>query len=58
MVSDEPRCTHCGEDRRDMLDQVPRPMWASADVEQFFCKVCGRTFLHWLPPRPQTQAMH
>jgi hypothetical protein len=58
MVSDEPRCSHCGEDREDMLDKMPRPQWASADVAQYFCNVCGRPFLHWLTPQGAPQGVH
>lgn len=41
-----------------MLDKLPRPTWASADVEQYFCNVCGRPFLHWLTTSDHPQAMH
>lgn len=45
-VNDQPRCSHCGEER--LVEKVSKPIWASAGASLYFCSACDKTFLWWV----------
>lgn len=42
-VTDEPRCTSCGETK--LIEKVSSPLWAATKAELWFCAVCAKTFV-------------